>query len=99
MIFGGPEAYGDKRRLKLAHYEVNTVRPVVPEYVRWSETPITFDQSNHLEKVPHPETYPLVVEPIIGTKRLSKVLMDGGRGLNILYVETLDGLGVPPGSG
>ena len=31
-----------------------------------------------------------MVDPIIGTKRLSKVLMDGGSGLNILYANTLE---------
>ena len=35
-----------------------------------------------------------MVDPIIGTKRLNKVLMDGGSGLNIMYVETLDAMGV-----
>jgi hypothetical protein len=33
---------------------------------------------NHLSRVPHPGTYTLVVEAIVGSKRLSKVLMDGG---------------------
>ena len=36
----------------------------------------------------------LVVDPIIGTKRLTKVLMDGGSGLNIMYAETLDAMGI-----
>ena len=35
-----------------------------------------------------------MVDPIIGTKRLTKVLMDGGSGLNILYAETLDAMGI-----
>ena len=35
-----------------------------------------------------------MVDPIIGTKRLSKVLMDGGSGLNIMYAETLDSMGI-----
>jgi len=35
-----------------------------------------------------------VVDPIIGTKRLTKVLMDGGSGLNIMYTETLDAMGI-----
>ena len=34
--------------------------------------------------------YPLMVSPIVGTMRLTKVLMDGGSGLNIIYAETLD---------
>jgi len=35
-----------------------------------------------------------VVDPIIGTKHLSRVLMDGGSSLNILYVDTLDTMGI-----
>jgi hypothetical protein len=39
--------------------------------------------------VPSPGKYPLVVDPIIGNVRLTKVLMDGGSNLNIIYAETL----------
>ena len=35
-----------------------------------------------------------MVDPIIGTKRLTKVLMDGGSGLNIMYAKTLDVMGI-----
>ena len=35
-----------------------------------------------------------MVDLIIGTKRLTKVLMDGGSGLNIMYAETLDAMGI-----
>ena len=35
-----------------------------------------------------------MVDLIIGTKRLTKVLMDGDSGLNIMYVETLDAMGI-----
>jgi hypothetical protein len=45
MIFDGPKAYDDKRRLNMACQEVHVVDPVVPKYLRWSETPITFDYS------------------------------------------------------
>jgi hypothetical protein len=39
--------------------------------------------------VPSPGKYPLVVAPVIGDVRLTKVLMDGGSSLNIIYAETL----------
>jgi hypothetical protein len=39
--------------------------------------------------VPSPGKYPLVVDPVIGDVRLTKVLMDGGSSLNIIYAETL----------
>jgi hypothetical protein len=56
--------------------------------------PITFDRFDHLESVQHPGRYPLVVDSIVGMKRLTKVLMDRGSGLNIMYIETLDAMGI-----
>ena len=35
-----------------------------------------------------------MVDLIISTKWLTKVLMDGGSGLNIKYAETLDAMGI-----
>ena len=35
-----------------------------------------------------------MVDPIVGIKQLTKVLMDGGSGLNIMYVEMLDAMGI-----
>ncbi|XP_066333682.1 uncharacterized protein [Miscanthus floridulus] len=39
--------------------------------------------------------YPFVIDPIVRKKRLTKVLMDGGNGLNILYIDTLDAIRIP----
>jgi hypothetical protein len=36
-----------------------------------------------------------MVSPIVGTTHLTKVLMDKGSGLNILYASTLDKMGIP----
>jgi hypothetical protein len=46
---------------------------------------ITFDRDDHLDYVPNPGVYPLVVDPIIANTRLTKVLMDGSSSLNIIY--------------
>ena len=35
-----------------------------------------------------------MVDPIISTKWLTKVLMDGGSGLNIMYAKMLDTMGI-----
>ncbi|XP_066316533.1 uncharacterized protein [Miscanthus floridulus] len=35
-----------------------------------------------------------MVDLIVGMKRLTKVLIDGGSGLNIMYTETLDAMGI-----
>ena len=47
MIFGGSTAYDSKRRQKLARREVYTAEPTVPTFLRWSESAITFDQTDH----------------------------------------------------
>jgi hypothetical protein len=53
------------------------------------------DRSDHPNYVPQPGRFPLVVDPIVGPKRLTKVLMDGGSGLNIIYADTLNAMGIP----
>jgi hypothetical protein len=65
-----------------------------PLFLDWSEVAITFDYDDHPDYVPNPGIYPLVVDPIIANTRLTKVLMDGGSSLNIIYAQTLDLLGV-----
>jgi hypothetical protein len=74
--------------------EVCSVKVAAPVYQDWSDKPITFDQGDHPDCVPSQRRYPLVVDPIIGNARLTKVLMYGGSSLNIIYVETLGLLGV-----
>ena len=65
-----------------------------PQYLNWSREAITFDRDDHPDYVPNPGQYPLVVDPIIGNTRLTKVLMDRGSSLNILYANTLELLGL-----
>jgi hypothetical protein len=46
---------------------------------------ITVDRDDHLDYIPNPGVYPLIVDPIIANTHLTKVLMDGGSSLNIIY--------------
>jgi hypothetical protein len=94
MIFGGTMTYDSKRRQKLTRREVYGAEPATPAFLQWLRSPITFDRSDHPESVLHPGSYPLMVDPIVDTKQLTKVLMDGGSGLNIMYAETLDAMGI-----
>src|SRR5438128_4783177 len=90
MIYGGSNAYESKRKQKLTVREINAVIPVTPKYLKWSEAPITFDRSDHPDNIPHSGRYCLVLDPIIRTVKLNRVLIDGGSGLNILFAKTLD---------
>jgi hypothetical protein len=94
MIFGGLESYTSKHRQKLERWEVYEAESATPNFLKWFGSSITFDRSNHPESIPRPGRYPLVVDPIIDMKRLTKVLMDGGSGLNIMYAETLNTMGI-----
>jgi hypothetical protein len=89
MIYGGQVANASARHRKQERREVCSVKVAAPVYLDWSNKPITFDQGDHPNCVPSPGRYPLVVEPVIGNARLTKVLMDGGSSLNIIYAETL----------
>jgi hypothetical protein len=94
MIYGGQAANASARHRKQERREVCLVKVAAPVYLDWSDKPITFDRGDHPDFVPSPGKYPLVVDPIIDNVRLSKVLMDGGSSLNIIYAETLELLGV-----
>ena len=59
------------------------------------ESLITFDQRDHPSHVARPGRYLLVIDPIFCKKHLTKVLMDEGSGLNILYIDTLDVMHIP----
>jgi hypothetical protein len=94
MIYGGQVVNASAQHHKQERREVCSVKVATPVYLDWSNKPITFDQGDHPDCVPSPGRYPLVIDPVIGNARLSKVLMDGGSSLNIIYAETLGLLGV-----
>jgi len=95
MIFDGSDAIWTKRQHKVRYREACVAETVVPSFLSWSESPITFDQRDHPSCVVRPVRYPLVIDSIVRKKRLTKVLMDGGSGLNILYIDTLDAMRIP----
>jgi hypothetical protein len=70
------------------------VSPTTPEYLRWSESPIIFDRMDHLNSIPKRGWFPLIVDLLVSMTRLTKALMDGGSSLNLMYLDTFDGLGL-----
>jgi hypothetical protein len=94
MIFGRPPTFDSKHRRKLARREVYAAELATPAFLRWSRSAITFNRSNNPDNILHLGQYPLIVDPIIDKKHLSKVLMDGGSDLNIMYVKTIDAIGI-----
>jgi hypothetical protein len=70
-IYGGPDSYESRRKQKLTAQEVMAISPAIPEYLKWSEVPITFDRIDHPDFVPKPTWYPLIVCPIIMDVKLN----------------------------
>ena len=95
MIFGGSNVIYSKRQHKVRYREACIAEMAVPTFLCWSESLITYDQRDHPSHIARPGRYPLIVDPIVLKKHLTKVLMDGGSGLNILYVDTLDAMCIP----
>jgi hypothetical protein len=83
-----------RRREKLIRREVFNVDFAKPSYLKWLEVPITFNCADHPNHVLQPISYPLVVAPLFKSKRVHKVLMDGGSGINVLYTSMLDDMGI-----
>jgi hypothetical protein len=94
MIFGGYPARPSRRREKLIRREVFNANIAKPSYLKWLEVLITFDREDHPDHVPRPGSCPLVVAPLFKSKRVHKVLMDGGSEINVLYAQTLDDMGI-----
>jgi hypothetical protein len=63
-------------------------------FLDWSEDAITFSHEDHPNRIPNPGQYLLVVDPATSNTRFSKMLMDGGNSLNILYAHTLRLMGI-----
>jgi hypothetical protein len=94
LIFGGPTVDMSNSQHKRERHEVLAADKAPPSFLDWSGDAITFSREDHRNRIPNPGQYPLIVDPVIGNARFSKVLMDGGSNLNILYTHTLRLLGV-----
>ena len=85
-----------QRERKRALRDVYAVEPVAPKFNSWSSFPITFDRRDHSTSIRHGGSAALVLDPIIDGFHLTRVLMDGGSSLNLLYQDTVRKMGINP---
>ena len=71
---------------------MNAVMPATPNWLRWSEHTVTWSRDDHPPQVREPGKLALVVAPYVAGYKLTKVLMDGGSSINILYYDTFQRL-------
>jgi hypothetical protein len=94
-MFGGSASYESKRQYKTVAREVLSSVPSPRQAVKWSDVEVIFNQSDCPANVIRPGRFPIVVEPTINNCQVSRVLMDGGSSLNILFSGALDAMQVP----
>ena len=88
----------DKQSLHRRSLEVNAVMPAVTKYMHWSEQEISWSRKDHPRVMPSPGAYALIVDPtFLGPTvnvRFSRVLIDNGSSINIMYRETMVKMGI-----
>jgi hypothetical protein len=89
VIFGGDEDFSSRREQKLLLQEIMSVELAVPRPLRWSEVPISFSRDDPWTSFSEPGKFPLVLDPVVAEVRLTRVLIDGGSGLNLIFASTL----------
>ena len=69
----------DRRSRRLQRQEVNAVASETPEFMHWSERPISWSRADHPEVMPSPGSYALVLDATFAMDkrdaRFSRVLM------------------------
>src|SRR3954462_12907352 len=90
MIQEGRPSNRQQKQVTRQVFLAASSHPAIPEYLRGSETEITFSREYHPPAIPHPGHAPLVLEARIGNYDMSRVFMDGGSGINIIFTRTLD---------
>jgi hypothetical protein len=71
-----------------------SIEPAVPRPLCWSEVPISFSRDDQWTSFSEPSKFPPVLDPVVAEVRLTRVLIDGGSGLNLIFASTLRKMGL-----
>jgi hypothetical protein len=71
-----------------------SIEPAAPRPLRWSEVPISFSREDQWTSFSELGKFPLVLDPAVAEVRLTKVFIDGGSGLNLIFASTLRKMGL-----
>ena len=82
------ETHSSRNQRKKALREICHVNDVVTLDNKWSDMQIKFDREDQPMRVHSRGVAALIPGPIIDGYRLIKVLMDGGKSLNLMYEDT-----------
>jgi hypothetical protein len=71
-----------------------SVEPAAPQPLRWSVVHILFSRDDQWTSFSEPGKFPRVLDLVVAEVRLTKVLIDGRSGLNLIFVSTLRKMGL-----
>ena len=82
----GASLHTSHRQLMRWVQEVNAMEPVpeAQKLLKWPRTPIIFDKEDHPDRTFMVGCLPLLVSPTIRNLKVTKMLVDGGAGLNLI---------------
>jgi hypothetical protein len=94
VIFDGDGGFPSKRVQKLTLCEILSMEPATSRPLRYSEVPISFSRDDQWTSFSEPGKFPLVLDPVVAGSQLTRVLIDSGSGLNLLFVSILKKMGL-----
>jgi hypothetical protein len=71
-----------------------TSPPLTTEYLNFSGQPVGFTQVDHPPQVPRPGQSSMILPAVIEGYDVSRIFIDGGSSLNLIYVDTLRNMNI-----
>jgi hypothetical protein len=70
------------------------MEPASSRPLRYSEVPISFSRDDHWTSFSELGKFPIILDPVMAGSQLTRVLIDDGSGLNLLFTSTLKKMGL-----
>jgi hypothetical protein len=78
----------------LTLHKILAVEPATQKLLRYSEVSISFARDDQWTSFSEREKFPLILDPVVVGSQLTRVLINGGTGLNLLFASTLRKMGL-----
>ena len=98
-VDGGTSLHTSHGQLKQWACEVTAAEPSfdAQKPLKWSRMTIIFDTEDHPDRTTVVGCLPLFVSPMIRNLKVTKVVVDGGAGLNLISPDVIKRLQIPDG--
>ena len=93
MIYGGDSSF-NRRNQKLVWREILKMEPAVQKPLKHIEMPITFSREDQWTSFSEPGKFSLVLDLVVAGSILTRVLIDGSSGLNLIFMSIISKMGL-----